>query len=135
MQQKDLNPKKAARKPPSPTGGFAKHPTRAIQFHRRTIRLSSTVYEKLSKIKKASQYLSQEKGEIVTIKKIAEHCQEKPEEVLLVLKAAQTPNSLDWELQEELTLLDSVQDKSSFPHGPTSRAREATTNCRAFSGS
>ena len=34
-----------------------------------------------------------------------------PEEVLFIVKAAKTPNSLDGELQEELTLLDSVEDK------------------------
>ncbi|MDJ0533189.1 MAG: sigma-70 family RNA polymerase sigma factor [Xenococcaceae cyanobacterium MO_207.B15] len=88
---------------------------RAIQNQSRTIRLPCPVHEKLNKIKKASQYLSHTLGSAVTIKEIAEHCQEQPNEVLRVLKAARRQSSLDWELERESSLVNLVEDKAAKP--------------------
>ena len=54
-------------------------------------------------------------GSAVTIKEIAEHCQEQPNEVLRVLKVARRQSSLDWELERESSLVNLVEDKAAKP--------------------
>jgi len=86
---------------------------RAIADHARTIRLPVHMIEKVNKLMRTVGQLTQERGRKPSTAEIAAYMGVSSDEVLKLLKAAQTPHSLDAPLGEEkdACLGDVIEDR------------------------
>ncbi len=98
--------------------------TRAIADQSRTIRLPVHLYETISRIKKTTKILSQEKGRKPTEEEIATHMEMTIEKLRFIAKSAQLPISLETPIgkEEDSRLGDFIEADGETPEDEVSKS-------------
>ena len=98
--------------------------TRAIADQSRTIRLPVHLYETISRIKKTTKILSQERGRKPTEEEIAEYMEMTVEKLRFIAKSAQLPISLETPIgkEEDSRLGDFIEADGETPDDQVSKS-------------